>query len=387
MDPGKPDFFNESPGFGILGFRFSRESCQDIRGQGGVGECITQALHGGEVFGCPVPSAHPGQDGIAAALKGQMELGADLRHLPEYIAELLRGDHGFQGSQTDSPDAFDFMDHPDGVRKAGLSPFPFLSVGGQVNPRQHDLRKAGIPQAKNFGPQVLQTPRTDRASYGRDNAVCAVIIAAFLELDRRPGMLGNPRDPQRLKAGFRSQRCHRAERLSLFTQLLNQINDPVPVLRSQNQIRSGFFPQGGSLLLGQAAAENQQAFRVLPFDFPRQLQGFLVSGAGDGAGVDQINLRILLEWDGFVSRRFQQLPHGFRIVLVDLASEGVISDSHLAAYSISPRRASITAAATGPAVSVRRIRGPRVMGSKTPVREAISSGSMPPSGPIRIPRL
>ena len=56
-------------------------------------------------------------------------------------------------------------------------------------------------------------------------------------------------------------------------------------------------------------------------------------------------------------------------------------------YSISPYSPKKTLRAARPAVSVRRIRLPRVIHTQSiPSRRLISSGEMPPSGPMTIPR-
>ena len=107
---------------------------------------------------------------------------------------------------------------------------------------------------------------------------------------------------------------------------------------------------------------------MLPADPPGQLQGFMIPRAGHGAGIDHIGVRFLLKGDGGVAGADQQLAHGFGVILVDLAAESVKGDDHPVCYSISPYRASIAAAAAKPAVSVRRILGPSVIGRKTPRR-------------------
>ena len=67
--------------------------------------------------------------------------------------------------------------------------------------------------------------------------------------------------------------------------------------------------------------------------FPDQLQGFLVSDAGYRAGVDQIDVRILIHGNDGIAGFLKQFQHSLRIILIHLAAKRMRCDSF---HSISP---------------------------------------------------
>ena len=58
------------------------------------------------------------------------------------------------------------------------------------------------------------------------------------------------------------------------------------------------------------------------------LPGFFIADGGDGAGVDDVGVRRGLKVHQRVATPLKLLLHGLRLVLVDLAAEGVNSNSH-----------------------------------------------------------
>ena len=116
-----------------------------------------------------------------------------------------------------------------------------------------------------------------------------------------------------------------------------------------------------SALLRHAAADNQAGRRLFPADFPDQLQGFLVSGSGYGTGVDKVDIRRLIHGNNLIAIRLEELQHGLGIILIDFTAKGMGSDG-FHDYSISPYKHMMADTAASPAVSVRRIRLPRVTG-------------------------
>jgi hypothetical protein len=128
-----------------------------------------------------------------------------------------------------------------------------------------------------------------------------------------------------VRHGFR-KRLHSAQGFSGGKYLLQQGYNPSAELGSDHQVRPGrkqHFP----LQLGQAAAENQEAVRMLPLQFPGQLQAFFIAGAGDGAGVEQVDIGRAWKGDGQISGGGKKLFHGLGVILIDFASECVKIDS------------------------------------------------------------
>ena len=118
-----------------------------------------------------------------------------------------------------------------------------------------------------------------------------------------------------------------------------------------------------SALLGHTTAYNEAGGRLLPADFPDELKGLFVPGSGDGAGINQVNIRRLVHGDDLIAIRLEKFQHGLGIILIDFTAKSMGSDGfHV--YSISPYKHMMADTAASPAVSVRRIRFPRVTGTK-----------------------
>ena len=139
-----------------------------------------------------------------------------------------------------------------------------------------------------------------------------------------------------------------------------QTDHIAPALCADDKIRTK-GQQVLSTLLRHASADNQAGGRLLPADFTDQLQGFLVSGSGNGAGIDKVDIRRLIHGNNLIAIRLEELQHGLGIILIDFTAEGMGSDG-FHDYSISPYKHMMADTAASPAVSVRRIRFPRVTG-------------------------
>ena len=75
--------------------------------------------------------------------------------------------------------------------------------------------------------------------------------------------------------------------------------------------------------LRQAARDHDGRERVLPVAAADDLHALLVARAGHRAGVDDVYIGLLPEIDRPVARPLKVLAHGLRVVLIDLAPEGV----------------------------------------------------------------
>ena len=113
-------------------FRFAGKAGQDISCKSGVREFLPQVFHTAQILGRIVPASHPGQNGIAAGLKSQMELRADFIRFPKFCSEFRRSDGRLQRSEPDTLYTGFRLYNPDRVQK-GKRRFHILSVGTEMD--------------------------------------------------------------------------------------------------------------------------------------------------------------------------------------------------------------------------------------------------------------
>ena len=77
-----------------------------------------------------------------------------------------------------------------------------------------------------------------------------------------------------------------------------------------------------------AAAGSHHGLGIAALGPADHLPGFFIADGGDGAGVDDVGVRRGLKVHQRVATPLKLLLHGLRLVLVDLAAEGVNSNSH-----------------------------------------------------------
>ena len=97
-----------------------------------------QQLHGLEIPGGIVLPVHAAQCFVAAALEGQVELGAEVRQVRAAAAEILRDGAGLQTAQPDADAGSGGADGLNQIHKA-QAVFQIRPPGGDLNAGQHDL--------------------------------------------------------------------------------------------------------------------------------------------------------------------------------------------------------------------------------------------------------
>ena len=96
---GEAAFPDEGQSFGKFFLRLPGKGHNQIRGDGAAGEEFSQQLHALIIAGDVVFPPHPLQHRVAAGLKRQVELGAEIGKDGEPFAEFLRHNPGFQTAQ------------------------------------------------------------------------------------------------------------------------------------------------------------------------------------------------------------------------------------------------------------------------------------------------
>ena len=116
---------------------------------------------------------------------------------------------------------------------------------------------------------------------------------------------------------------------------VNRVEDFFTVAVADDDIRLG---EGGGLLrigLRHAARQHDDALRMQPFEAAHRLARFLIARAGYGAGVDEINVRLLFRRNDLKALCPKLLGQGLCFILIDLAAKGVKCSFHRGHSSIS----------------------------------------------------
>ena len=104
-------------------------------------------------------------------------------------------------------------------------------------------------------------------------------------------MLRHMGDGERFEGDTSSQWRYSAKCFTFRLNLIQQFDDAPPMSRSQYQIRFRLRKESFSFLLGEAAAEHQQAVWMLTTNPTGQLEGLSVPGTGHRTCVYEINIR------------------------------------------------------------------------------------------------
>ena len=308
-----------------------------------------------------------------------MELAHQTRHLGKAPGEVLRHYLGLQRAQAHAFHAGRIVHRADGVQQRILRA---PAVAGQVDARDHDLPIARVRKALRLRTHLIQRHGAHRPPHAGDDAVGAVAVAALLNLHGGAGLALVPGNEQRLKLRA-LQRQHGVDAFVLRNGLLRQLHHAGALLYADYHPHAVHLENLLRVALGQTARHHDGAARMQPRDAPDQLLRLLVAGSGDGAGVDEVHVRLVLHRNGGIARALEGLQHGLGVVLVDLAAQRLHSDC---SHPMSPQRSIAMVAAAMAAVSVRRMRGPSVIcfaPSSSSARTSLSL--MPPSGPMTIP--
>src|SRR5690606_3426528 len=170
--------------------------------------------------------------------------------------------------------------------------------------------------------------------------------------------------------------------LALFPQFPQVLRQLRAVLGADDQVDALDGENLGRRRLRVAAGDRHDGVRVRADRPPDDLPALLVAGVRHGARVDDVNVGRFPEIDLLVSFLFQELPDRFRVHEVDLAADGVERHGWHQDPPISPNSYMMQLSATSAAVSVRRMRRPRLTGRQPAATASLASSSAnPPSGP------
>ena len=116
-------------------FRFAGEADDEVCRNADFGDVGAQVVKEREIGGDRGSASHGGQDGVAAALDGDVEVRAETGFVAPQAPEIFAHVPGFDGAQAD---AFDGGLGEDGADEVGKSEVVFFP-GAQLHAGEHEL--------------------------------------------------------------------------------------------------------------------------------------------------------------------------------------------------------------------------------------------------------
>ena len=205
------------------------------------------------------------------------------------------------------------------------------AVGGNFDPREHQLPVALRGETPRLPRRVLQGQGAQASSGVGDDAVGAEIDAAVLNFQHGACPAADGPGGELFKFPAAEGVVVETLALPVDDRALHGLDKAGVVVRAEDHIRAD-----GSVLLGAelgvTARHADDSAGVFVAQAADGLAGLAPAFGRDGAGVDQHGVRDLAGDGGFVPVRLQQRFHGLGLILVDLAAESgynVFHQNHL----------------------------------------------------------
>ena len=294
MDVAEPDFTGEVATFLEGLFGLAGETHDDVGGEVEVGaESLDALAHLAELVGGVMP-VHAFQGVIGAALQADVHVWRDffvLEQSQKTVAELVR----LNGRNAHAEVAVDFQDVFHKLLKIGV----FVLVSPHVYACQHDFLEA---VGKHFAHIIIDvfggTTRCP-AAHHRDDAVGAEVVAAVVYFDeaaRVESVEGGSVAEQVAVVAF-------GVAVAVAEMLVDDVEHGRFVLVVDDIVRQTRLQKFLLPMVHHAARDGNQRFGMLPPDLVDGLSAFLVARVGDGAGVhdEDVNVVVIVFRD-FISR-------------------------------------------------------------------------------------
>ena len=327
MDFEEADLFQKCAALLKVLCRLAGEAADAVSGKADRAAAVGGAdlLHHLCVLLRGVHPAHPAQGGGAAALQTQVELGAKLVHRRQ-AGDEFRGEHiGVKAAQTDALDARHLcaLFHQLHKVRAGVQP-----VAGQGDGAEHHLAVARSGQLVQLGQNALLGAAAHRPAGAGDDAVGALPVAAVLYLDKGAGVGLEPFHRQLLELLAALVRGNGYDALVAVQQLLYVLQNGLAVAVAAHKV--GFHELCGLLREGLRVAAGQHRHRTGVFALfaAQPLAALLVAEVGHGAAVHNEHVRCLAFLRNGKAVGAEQLFQRAGLVQVDLAAEGIKTNSH-----------------------------------------------------------
>ena len=330
--------------YGLLEFRLglAGEAYDHVCRDGGLLVIAPKEFHALHKLFRRIVAVHPAQRRVAAALQGQMEVGAHFRHVRDPLDKLFCHDPGLQRAQADPLNARNFPDLLHEVQKEGaglkrvkrhvIRPrVPLQTIGTDVDTGEDHLPDPFSCYCADFFQDLAGSPAADPSSRVRNNAVRAELIASVLYFDKGPGVA---RVLQLHVLVLRAvcQVRHRpaaecaavaAALTDALQELIQQLRDPGFVVIADRQIDGRIGPDPLGIGLHVASDCDDDRVGIAFFGLMDHLAALSVRDVGDRAGIDHVYVRLLFKGDDTVTGFLHFLTHYVQFIAVDFASEVV----------------------------------------------------------------
>ena len=247
-----------------------------------------------------------------------MELGTELGQRRQPGKLFFRQPLRFERPQ---PDTLHAGDGGTGLHRLCQRAVPLHAVKAQVDAAEDDLPIAVLRKSGGGFPQFLRRQAPAASTGIGDDAVAAKTVAPVLYLQKGTGVVRHGVAGQRLEVILCAVAVHGGDPGMVLTQLRQQSRQPAPVFRAKHQV---CLRNGGCLIgirLGITSRQHQQSIRVFPAHLSHGVAQAAVPGCGDGAGVEEENVRLFRLRDHRIAGALQQRLHPGGLTGVHLASE------------------------------------------------------------------
>ena len=325
MDFFKSNLPHECKRLCKLRLRFPGKAGHHIRCHRCIREAAAQAAAKRLIFRAGVMPVHPAECFVAAALQGEVKLRAELFTVREPLHHLRGEVIRLQGAEAHAQNAADRAGKLYCVAEGEAEIF---SIGGEIDPHEHDFRKACLPQAEQLFLQLVQRLGAHPAARGRDDAVGAEPVAAILNFHKSARMLLKAGDRPAMEALPGFMWAHMEDALAAELIFVDGLKNRFAVAVADDDIRLSERLCLLRIGLRHTAGEHNNALRMQPFEAPYRLTGFLVARAGHRAGIYKIKIRFLLRRDDFKALCPELLAQCLCFILIHLASKGIKCGFH-----------------------------------------------------------
>ena len=242
-------------------------------------------------------------------------------------AEVLRDGAGLQGAQPHPALRRGGADPLDEIDEA-LAVFQIMAPGGDFDAGEHQLPVPQPGKALCLTGGLLQGQGADGPPGVGDDAVGAEVDTAVLHLEHGPGAALQPAGGEPLVGAAAQGVVHVHHRLPpVGAQGLQSVQKAHAVIGAHDQIHPQLLHRPG-VCLGVAAAHRHHSMGGAAAGLADHLAGLLVAHRRDGAGVDDVGVGLPVKGGQGVAPAGELRLHGLGLVLVDLAAQGIDSNSH-----------------------------------------------------------
>ncbi|KAF0189989.1 MAG: hypothetical protein FD168_287 [Desulfobulbaceae bacterium] len=325
VEGGAVAFLQESERVGKMFFRLTGEPNEDVDADGRIQHHFSAQGNGFHEFPAGIAPAHAAENGVIAALQGDMEMGQEVLLFGHKGEQLLADFFGFNGAEAKTDVRMGAAESAHQLHAIGF----FLNSRAQILSVEPNMDAGDHHLAVSFGLEdgrLLENFFQGQAAAGAagvgDDAVGAEIIAAVLHPEAGAGPTPEVTHGQMADLFFLQDRGHEHSRVarsgaerSLHQLLLVGVADNADGRIDQlRQFLAGH--------LGITAGDNDSCFGVLADELTDNMSGLSPGTGSDGAGVDHNDISTFLGADHAAAGSLKAALEGGGFILVDLAAKG-----------------------------------------------------------------